>query len=180
MSFHSLLGAFAIAPSGDSLEPAANDAVGELRASSRGGAFTQTMGQLLDVLPGHEALRFLAREAGPLPQRHTDPQTHWTVLDGQAASALLSTLDSLLLACERRAEALADRVAFGSDVLGAAQLRQALRAAREVASPNTATPACEDGDTADFVFSVLISLRNLLRRAITQTARIAVFTWAPN
>lgn len=178
MSFHALLGAFPIATSLDSLDPQPNARVGELRASSRGGALGTCLGELMDALPGHEALRFLAGQKGPLEQRQTDPQTLWTVLDTPASQLVLTALGSLLAACDRHAESLAARVAFGSDRLDAAGIRQALLVARDSSDPNAAVASGEDGDTAEFVFAVLVSLRELLRRAQAQRTPVAVFTWA--
>jgi hypothetical protein len=179
MSFHTLLGAFPIHADGDSLEPVPNDRVGELRGSSRSGAFARACSELLDVLPGHESLRFLANQDGPLSRLCPDPQTRWTVLDAQLSRRVLADLDSLLAACDHRVDAVASHVAFGSDRLNADEIRLALAAARESAHPNATTPAGDDGDTAEFVFAVLVSLRGLLRRARVESARVAIFTWAP-
>lgn len=179
MSFHALLGAFPIAQSGDSLQPHPHVSVGELRASSRGGAFFLACRDLLNALPGHEVLRFIACEHGPVPQRQTDAQTRWTVLDQDTSPSILAALESLLIESDQEADALATQVSFGSDQLSAAEIRQALRCARCAADPNAATPSGAEGDTAEFVFSVLVSLRELLRRAGAESTRIAVFTWAP-
>ena len=179
MSFHTLLGAFPIAPSGDSLEPKPNARVGEVRASSRSGALFHAVGGLLNALPGHEVLRFVAHEAASLPQWQTDSQTRWTLLDPATASVVIAALDSLLVACDQRVDDLTSRVSFGADQLNAAELRHALRSALESMDLNSATVFGEDGDTAGYVFAVLAGLRELLRRAGAEQERIAVFTWAP-
>ncbi len=178
MSHHSLLGAFPIDAAGDSLEPRPDARIGELHASSRNGTFGQIVRDLLDLLPGHESLRFLAGEPGSLPQRSTDAQTRWTVLDADGLRVVIAELDSLLAACHQCAEDVARGMCFGSDRLTGGQIRAAVAAAAEHADPNQAGYG-EDGDRADFVFAVFVSLRGLLWRALRDSRRVAVFTWLP-
>lgn len=180
MSFHTLLGAFPIRADGDSLEPLPNERVGELRSHSRGGSLFRAMRALLDGLPGHESLRFLADQGGTLPRRSTDPETRWTVLDARSMPGVIADLDRLLAACDQRADVVAGCDTFESDQLSANDIRRALALAQESATPNDATPSGEDGDTVEFMFNVFVSLRGLLRRAQAASMRVAVFTWAPS
>lgn len=139
----------------------------------------RSIAELLDVVPGHDILRFLAHQDGSLPQRKGDPQTRWTVLDPKSAGEVVGALDSLFRACEQSVEALAVRVSFGADRLDAATLLGALRHALESADSAGIAGNDDDGDTADSVFAVLIGLRALLQRARVTRHHVAVFTWAP-
>jgi hypothetical protein len=179
MSFHTLLGAVPIDPSLESLDPKPNARVGELRASSRGGAMFRSISELLSALPDHEILRFIGHEAVSLTQRQTDPQTRWTLLDPGSASRVITALDSLLAACDQHADALASRVSFGAEQLNTAEFRQALRSAAESTDLLADDLSGDDGDSADDVFAVLAGLREFLRRACAENQSVAVFTWAP-
>lgn len=177
MSFHILLGAFPIPAEGDSLEPVSNERVGALRGHSRGGAFVRSMKSLLDEFPGHDSLRFLADEEGPFSRQLPDPQTRWTVLDRTSLPLVIESLDRLLDTCTWHADVLARCVSFGADAPSADEIRLALSTAHETADPNAVS---EDGESAEFVFAVLVSLRGLLRRALTESARVAIFMWSPS
>lgn len=179
MSFNTLVGAFPIAAQGASLQPQPHPQVGELQGSSRGGAFHDTMRDLLRALPGHEGLRFLTHDRDAAATHGNDAQTLWTVLDAQSLAPVVAALDSLLVACRDRAAAVAPAVCFGADTLDVAAFGAALGAARACSQPNTEVPGGEDGDTAAFAFSALVSLRALLARAQAHDVRVAVFTWRP-
>ena len=178
MSYWSLFGAFPIASEGDSLAPKSNELVGELRGSSRGGAFCRVVRELLSALPEHESLRFLAHENSSFQQRSTDAQTRWTILDEGSLPLVIADLDGLLIACHERAAAVADAVCFGTDYLTAEQVRIVLASAKECSQLNDEAPLGEEGESADFVFAALVSLRGLLRRALAHSERVAVFTWS--
>jgi hypothetical protein len=180
MSYTSLFGAFPIASEGGSLAPEPNDLVGELRGSSRNAVFFSVVRDLLNALPAHESLRFLAHEHGSLQQRSTDAQTLWTILDEKSLPVVIADLDSLLDACHDSAAVVANVVCFGTDYLTAEQIRNALTSAKECSQLNAEAPYGEDGESADFVFAALVSLRGLLRRAFVRSERIAVFTWLPS
>jgi hypothetical protein len=64
MSHQELFGAFPIAAEGNCLDPKPNALMGELRGSSRNGAFFRALRDLLNMLPSHEALDFFADESG--------------------------------------------------------------------------------------------------------------------
>lgn len=179
MSYTTLLGAFPIAAHGSSLEPQPNPQVGELHGSSRSGVFFNVMRDLLRALPGHELLHFLAHEHGTGVPAGADAQTLWTVLEPQAMPPVIAALDSLLAACRDRTDAVAPAVCFGADVLSADEVRSALASARPGSQLNVEVPGGEDGDTAAFVFTALMSLRALLGRAQAHAERVAVFTWMP-
>ncbi len=68
---------------------------------------------------------------------------------------------------------------FGTERLGIDEIRQALAAARDSADLNAAAHGDDDGESAEFFFAVLVSLRNLLRRAQAESTPVAVFLWAP-
>lgn len=179
MSFHTLFGAVPIDPSLESLDPKPDARVGELCASSRGGAMFRSVAELLNAVPGHEILRFVAHQAVSLTQRQTDPQTRWTLLDPASASKVIAALDGLLAACDQRAGALASRVSFGADQLDAAEFRRVLRSAVESTGLLAGEVSVDDGDSAADVFAVLAGLREFLRRACAVNQSVAVFTWAP-
>jgi hypothetical protein len=180
MSYTSLFGAFPISARGDSLDPEPNGLVGELHGSSRNGAFFHVLRQLLGCLPASGSLRFLAHEPGPAQHHGTDAQTLWTVLDKASLPAVIGDLDALLTLCQQDAAAVADAVCFGSDYLTATEIRTIVASAKECARVNDETPCGEDGESAEFVFAALVSLRGILRRALTHGERIAVFTWMPD
>lgn len=180
MSYTSLLGAFSIAPEGDSLDPRPNALVGEIRGSSRNGTFFRVVRELLDVLPRYGTLRFLAHEPGPFLHRRTDASTLWTVLDKESLPLVIAELDGLLVACHENAATLAHSVTFGADLLGDEEIRMAIHSAKECSRLNDEVPLGEEGESADFVFGALVSLRGLLRRALAQSERVAIFTWLPD
>ncbi|MBK9395657.1 MAG: hypothetical protein IPP85_02545 [Propionivibrio sp.] len=179
MSYTSLFGAFPIAAQGGSLSPKPNELVGELSGSSRNGVFCCVVRELLSALPEYEALCFLAHEKSSFQQRSTDAQTLWTILDERSLPLVIANLDGLLVACHERAAAVADAVCFGSDCLTAEQVRIAVASAKECSKLNDEVALGEEGESADFVFAGLVSLRGLLRRALAHSERIAVFTWLP-
>jgi hypothetical protein len=179
MSYTSLLGAFPIAAEGSSLDPKPNKLVGELRGVSRNGVFFRVVRELLSALPGHASLRFLAHERHALQQESTDAQTMWTILDEKSLPRVIADLDRLLAACNESAAVVAKAVCFGTDYLTAEQIRIVVAAAQECSDLNAEAPHSEEGESAEFMFAALVSLRALLRRACVHSERIAVFTWLP-
>lgn len=179
MSYTSLFGAFPIASEGGSLAPKPNELVGELRGSSRNGVFCRIVRELLSALPAYESLRFLAHEHSSFPQRSTDAQTLWTILDERSLSLVIADLNCLLDACHESAAAVAKAVRFGTDYLTAEQVRNVVASAKECSRLNDEAPLSEEGESAEFVFAALVSIRGLLRRALAHSERIAVFTWLP-
>ena len=180
MSYTSLFGAFPIASEGGSFAPKPNELVGELCGSSRNGVFCRVVRELLSALPVYESLRFLAHEHSPFQQRSTDAQTLWTILDERSLPLVIADLDGLLVACHESAAAVANAVCFGTDYLTAEQVRIAVASAKERSQLNDEAPLSEEGESAEFVFAALVSLRGLLRRALAHSERIAVFTWLPS
>lgn len=180
MSYTSLFGAFPIASEGDSLAPKPSELVGELGGSSRSGVFFRIVRELLSALPEYESLRFLAHEHSSFQQRSSDPQTLWTMLDARSLPLVIADLDGLLVACHDGAAEVATAVCFGTDHLTAEQVRVAVASAMECSQLNDEVPRGEEGESAEFVFAVLASLRGLLRRALAHSERIAVFTWLPD
>jgi hypothetical protein len=178
MSYTSLFGAFPIASDGDSFDPKPNEFVGDLRGGSRNGVFFRVMRELLTVLPAHASLRFLAHEAESADRASPDSEVFWTVLDKNSLALVVTELDCLLSACAERAAVVADSVCFGSDYLTAEQIRSLLESVKESSALN-AEARCEEGESAEFVFTALVSLRGLLRRAVVRSERIAIFTWGP-
>lgn len=179
MSYTALFGAFPIAQEGDCLDPKPNALVGELHGSSRNGSFFHVVRALLSALPKYDSLRFLAHEPSCYLHRRTDASTLWTVLNAKFLPLVISDLDGLLAACHDSAAALASTVSFGTDQLGAEQIRMAIGSAKECHQLNDEVPLGEEGESADFVFAALVSLRGLLRRARAQSERVAIFTWLP-
>jgi hypothetical protein len=176
MSHQSLFGAFPISTEGGGLAPEPDVAVGELRGSSRNGAFFRGLGELLDTLPAHEALRFLAADGTALGSPAPDG-THWTVLDSDSTPPIITALDDLLRACHAAAADVAEAHFFRDAGLTAAQVRHQLAAARECSDVNAEMPS-DDGDDVGFLFTVLVSLRGFLRRAHGRSRRVALFTWS--
>lgn len=179
MSYTALVGAFPIASEGGSLNPKPSELVGELRGSSRNGVFFRVLREMLSALPAYESLRFLAHEHSAFQQRSTDAQTLWTILDKQSLPRVIADLEGLLVACDENAAAVAHAVCFGTDYLTAEQIRIAVASAKECSQLNEEVPLGEEGESAEFVFAALVSLRGLLRQALAHSERIAVFTWLP-
>jgi hypothetical protein len=176
MSHQALFGAFPISPEGSGLDPKPDDAVGELRGSSRNGAFSRGLGELLDTLQGHEQLRFLAAD-GTAVAAPTSDGTRWTVLDGDTVLPVIMALDDLLRACHERAADVAAADFFRDGGLTAAEIRRHLAEARECSNVNVEMPS-DDGDDVEFLFAALVSLRAFLRRAQRRARRVAIFTWS--
>jgi hypothetical protein len=179
MSYNSFFGAFPIASVEGSLDPTPDERVGELQASSRNAVFGRVVRDLLDALPEHDSLRFLAGEHCGFRQRSTDAQTIFTLFDSQSLPLVIAALDGFLAACHERAAAVASAVCFGTDHLTVTQIREVLAGAGECSDVNAGVPNGADGDTAEFVFCALVSLRGLLRRALASSRDVAVFTWVP-
>lgn len=178
MSYLALFGAFPIAPQGSCLDPMPNDAVGVLRGGSRNGVFFDALGGLLNTLPSHEALRFFADAPCSLQERRPDG-TQWTILDEQATARIKAALDTLLHACHENALVVANTEFFTFHDMTPEQLCTCLTVATECSDVNLETPYGADGDSPEFLFAALVSLRGLLRRAAMHNQRIAVFTWSP-
>jgi hypothetical protein len=179
MSYQALFGAFPIVSEGSSLDPKPNALVGELRGSSRNGAFFRGLRDLLNALPSHEALRFFADELTSPEQRRADG-TVWTILDGKSALQIIATLDSLLRTSHEQSAVVADAEYFKDQGQTAEKIRSHLATAKECSDVNVETACGEDGDRPEFLFAALVGLRGLLRRAQAQSERIAIFTWSPN
>lgn len=179
MSYTTLFGAFPIAREGNSYDPKPNALVGDLRGSSRNGVFFRVIRELLGVLPMYESLQFLGHERSPYPQQGIDAQTRWTILDERSLPLAIADLDGLLVACDESAARVANAVCFGAEYLSAEQIRMAIKSSRECSRLNEELPLSEEGESADFVFGALVSLRGLLRRAFGQSERVAIFTWLP-
>lgn len=177
MSYQALFGAFPIAAAGTDLNPKPDDRVGELRASSRNGALFRALGELLDALPDHEALRFLAVGESSVESTTSD-HTRWTVLDREAMPPIIAALDDFLRDCHHRAADVAGAEFFKASGLTAAQVRDTLSTAKAYSDVNAEMPS-DDGDDIEFLFATLLSLRGLLGRAHAHAARIALFTWSP-
>ncbi len=178
MSYQALFGAFPIAAEGNCLDPKPNALVGELRGSSRNGAFFRALRDLLNALPSHEALGFFADESSASGQRGSDG-TRWTILDEKSILPVVAALDSLRRACHESAMVVANGDFFEDQSVTAEQIRSYLAAAKECADVNVETPRGEEGDSPEFLFAALVSLRGLLRRAHANAERIAIFTWSP-
>lgn len=175
MSHTALFGAFPIASHGDGLDPVPDARVGALRGGSRNGAFFHALGDLLDALPSHDELRFFADAPGAARARGADGVL-WTVLDERSMPPILAALEALLRACEDDAAAAAKAEFLRSHGLGPEEVRGLVVAARECSDVNVESPLGEDGDSPEFLFAALVSLRGLLRRARAHAARVAVFT----
>lgn len=180
MSYTTLFGAFSIAPEGDDLDPRPNALVGEIHGSSRNGTLFRVVRELLGVLPLYGTLRFLAHEPSAYLHRRTDASTLWTVLDQASLPLVIAELDGLLVACHQNAATVGHSVRFGTDQLDAEQIRMAIDSAKECTRLNDEALRSEEGESADFVFAALVSLRGLLRRARAQSERVAIFTWSPD
>ena len=178
MSYQALFGAFPIASEGSCLDPKPNSLVGDLRGSSRNGAFFRGLRDLLNALPSHEALRFFADEAS-YPDRQRSDETQWTILDEKSILQVIAALDSLLRACHENATVVANAEFFKDQGLTAEQIPSYLAVAKECSDVAVETPSGEDGDSPEFLFAALVSLRALLRRAQAHSERIAIFTWSP-
>lgn len=177
MSFDSFFGAFPIASVEGSLDPAPDERVGELRGSSRSAVFGRVVRELLEALPGHDSLRFLAGEPCSFRQRSTDARTVFTLFDQASLPLVVAALDGLLAACRERVGVVAAAVCFGTDHLTSAELQGVLAAAKACTDVNAEAPNGTDGDTAEFVFCALVSLRGLLDSALASGRDVAVFTW---
>jgi hypothetical protein len=92
---------------------------------------------------------------------------------------VIADLDGLLVSCHESAAEVANAVCFGTDYLTADQVRIVVASAKECSRLNDEVPLSDEGESADFVFAALVSLRGLLRRALAHSERIAVFTWLP-
>lgn len=153
MSYQENFGAFPIGAEGNCLDPKPNAMVGELRGSSRNGAFFLALRDLLNVFPSHEALGFFADESSNPEQRKSDGAL-WTILDERSILPVVAALDGLLRACHESSILVANGDFF--EGLKPDQVRSYLATAKECTDVNVETP-CDDGDSPEFLFAALVS-----------------------
>lgn len=179
MSYVTLFGAYAApAGGGHPVDSPAADAPG-FRGASRSGAFHAACAALLEALPGHEALGFLAAQR-PGREEHTpDGRTTTDLIEPPAIAAVAARLDALLAACSARPDAAHAAL---QDPLGScdrAAFVAALASASACTDLNAESPSGEDGDSPAFFCNALRSLQALLQQASRQGRAVVYYNWLP-
>jgi hypothetical protein len=178
MSYYTLLGAIAVpATAKDPLAYADPDAF-QIRGSSRSGAFHMACSRLLERFSGYESLRCLSADP-QAAQTQGDSQTALTFLDHEAVAAMLAELESLLRVLPGAVAVLANEVLPYHGSLSEAHVAAALKGAIECRELNQEPAQSEDGDSPEFFFSALVSLRALLRSALAASQNVVVYSWLP-
>lgn len=178
MSYRTLLGAIAVPP--EVADPITywDPAAPHFGAGSRNGWFHFKCKVLLDQMAGHEALRFVAAQTWTRELRDSGSCTTWTVLDQPGIRKAAAELKNLLERCEREVELLTERLFFAHDGWSVGSVRKALSSAVSRSLTADFTDGGED-DSPEFLFAVLVNLRELLRVAEERQLTLVYYNWLP-
>ena len=179
MSYYTLLGVIAVpAAAQDPLTYADPDAL-QFRGSSRSGAFHSACSRLLDRFPGHESLRCLSGFTASRDNLNADGKTDLTLLGNDAIEQMLGELESLLRVLPNSITLLANHILPYHGSLSDTDVAVALENAIVCRELNRDAAASDDGDSPEFFFSVLVSLRALLRKAHEGSQYVVIYSWQP-
>jgi len=177
MSYYTLIGAL-IVPA-DTEDPFAffDEAAPRFQGGSRSGHFHSTIRTLLDLMPGHESLRFLSAEMATKEDHAADGTTSFTLLDHAELAVVKNELDHLIDDIPRHIDSLPTHLL--SEWGGTLRILDALQRARSLQGGTYEVPDNEDGDSPDFFFGVLAILGGLCRSALDGTSKLLVYNWLP-
>lgn len=177
MSYYTLIGAIVVPADADDPYVFSDEAAPKFQGSSRSGHFHSTIRTLLDLMPGHEALRFLSAEIATKVDHGADGATSFTLLQNAqivvVEKELQHLLDSILLHVDSLPTSL---LSYWGD---ADRIRSALLKARSVQGSGYEMPDNEDGDSPDFFFAALTSLARLCTAALDGPSNLLVYNWLP-
>jgi hypothetical protein len=177
MSYNTFLGAMAVPSSAADPINYWDPEGPHFRAGSRNGWFHVDCKRLLDEMPGHEALRFLAAQAWTRELKKSGSRTTWSVLDQAALDEAATQLDNLLTRCGDHTELLT--VLFAGGGWTASDIRAALAFARDLQGLTKDVTDGGEDDSPKFLFSVLFNLRTLVRLAQEQQLKLVYYNWLP-
>lgn len=178
MSYYTLLGAVVVPTTARDPFSHEDPDAPQFRGSSRSGAFHSGCTRMLDRFPGHESLRCLSEEP-PNARIQGDGLTALTLLDCDAVERMLAELESLLRILPRAVAVLASEILTFEDGLAESHVAAALEGAIECRDLNQEAAGGEDGDSPEFFFSALVSLRALLVRARAEKQNVVIYSWLP-
>lgn len=110
MSYSTFFGAIAVPREIADVYHYTDTTAPQMFGSSRSGWFHGVCEQLLDALPGHDALQFLAGKIWTREVQEDSGRTVWTVLGEGAVIGVPSAIDALLGACKQQPRVFIDRV----------------------------------------------------------------------
>lgn len=177
MSHYTLIGALVVPADTEDPFTYFDEGVPRLQGSSRSGHFHSTIRSLLDLMPGHESLRFLSAEVATKKDHSSDGTTFFTLLEHAELVVADRGLSNLLDAIPRHLDSLpADLLAYWG---GANRTLDAIREARLIQGGTYEVPDNEDGDSPEFFFTLLAVLRGLCRSTLDGTSNLLVYSWLP-
>jgi hypothetical protein len=177
MSYRTFLGAMAVPSSAADPVNSWDPEGPHFGAGSRNGWFHVYCKRLLDEMPGHETLRFLAAQAWTREVKKSGSCTTWSVLDQVALDEAATQLDNLLARCGDNTELLT--VLFAGGGWTAGDIRAALALALDLKGLTKDVTDGGEDDSPQFLFSVLANLRILMRLAQEQQLKVVYYNWLP-
>ena len=142
---------------------------------SRNGWFQWQCEALLDVLPGHDALRFIYDDKRCSDREEQEYYTlSWKFLSGEVLAEASRQLESLLAACSERIALLSKTIEAGG--LTEKDFREALSSALATRELPRHIEGDGEGDDPLFMFSALAALLILFRLAQERDLTVVFYT----
>lgn len=177
MSHYSLIGATIVPSAVTDPFTFFDDSARRINASSRSGQFHSAIRSVLNAIDDHDCLRFLSAETATRKEESHDGITLFTLLEQSDIAVVENHLVELLEQMPDYIERLPDEVLtyWG----GASDVRRALQTALDSGAESAGALTVDEGDSAEFFFSALKSMIDLLRTARDGSSKIIIYSWLP-